>query len=259
MTRPTPFENRSHCWRLRAPLVAAFLLFAGTQAWGGLTISEPVAATDDLPPAPPSHIAAADVPDDRGGSIVVSWVLSNDDRISFVGQSTGNFLVTVGPQSIRRRWGISGYRIFRLAVGQEPIALSEVDAGVDRFVDDEVIDGVEYSYDVRAFDSNNEGAVQFEAGSPADVARTATSRDDSFLPVDGSGAPVLGWFNRADATVGLDDFFLFADHFGKIEGEIEFDVQFDLNADFKIDLGDFFLFADNFGKTVANFADIAGG
>ena len=101
--------------------------------------------------------------------------------------------------------------------------------------------------------------MQFEAGSPADAARTATSRDDSFLPVDSSGAHILGWFNRADATVGLDDFFLFADHFGRIEGEIDFDMQFDLNADFKIDLGDFFIFADHFGKTVANFVDFAGG
>jgi len=58
-----------------------------------------------------------------------------------------------------------------------------------------------------------------------------------------------------DNTVGSDDFFLFADQFGKSAEDGEFEPAFDLVADAKIDFQDFFLFADSFGKV----ADVAAG
>lgn len=48
--------------------------------------------------------------------------------------------------------------------------------------------------------------------------------------------------------VNLDDFFIFADHFGKRRGEAQFAAQCDLNGDGKIDYEDFFVLADLFGK-----------
>lgn len=51
--------------------------------------------------------------------------------------------------------------------------------------------------------------------------------------------------NRA---VNLDDFFIFADHFGKRRGEAQFAAQCDLDRNDKIDLEDFFILADLFGK-----------
>ena len=44
--------------------------------------------------------------------------------------------------------------------------------------------------------------------------------------------------------VDFDDFFIFADAFGKSDGEI------DLNGDGMVDFDDFFMFADAFGNEV---------
>lgn len=48
--------------------------------------------------------------------------------------------------------------------------------------------------------------------------------------------------------VNLDDFFIFADRFGKRRGEAQFAAQCDLNGNGKIDYEDFFILADLFGK-----------
>ena len=58
--------------------------------------------------------------------------------------------------------------------------------------------------------------------------------------------------------IGLDDFFIFAVHFGVVDGELNFADEFDLNGDFRIDFDDFFIFTDNFGRTIANFDQISG-
>ena len=56
----------------------------------------------------------------------------------------------------------------------------------------------------------------------------------------------------------LFDFFLFADHFGKGQGDDGFDAIFDIVPNGMIDFDDFFRFADDFGKVVANAALIQG-
>lgn len=53
-----------------------------------------------------------------------------------------------------------------------------------------------------------------------------------------------------DGVVDFDDFFEFADNFGKEASTVEVQ-QYDLNWDGKIDFFDFFLFADSFGKRVS--------
>jgi phosphodiesterase/alkaline phosphatase D-like protein len=61
-------------------------------------------------------------------------------------------------------------------------------------------------------------------------------------------AALIGDFN-ADKTVNFDDFFLFADNFGKsASGEA---AKFDLSKNGSVDFDDFFLFADNFGKSAS--------
>ncbi len=52
-----------------------------------------------------------------------------------------------------------------------------------------------------------------------------------------------------NGKVDFDDFFLFADAFGKKQGEAGFEAKFDLNKNGAVDLDDFFLFAEDFGKT----------
>ena len=62
-------------------------------------------------------------------------------------------------------------------------------------------------------------------------------------------AVVLGGDFNTDKTVNFDDFFLFADNFGKTAtGEA---AKFDLSKSGTVDFDDFFLFADNFGKSAS--------
>jgi len=76
--------------------------------------------------------------------------------------------------------------------------------------------------------------------------------------VRGVGLDPEGWLVRGlfgpDSQVGLDDFFLFADHYGRTEKEAGFDPVFDLDGSGAVDMEDFFLFADNFGRVVVNLA-----
>ncbi len=72
------------------------------------------------------------------------------------------------------------------------------------------------------------------------VALTAAVSEALLLPED---------FNR-DGVVGLDDFFLFADEFGRNSTMPEFKPGYDLDLSGAIDLGDFFKFADKFGYRV---------
>jgi len=224
-----------------------------------LVVSEAVAGADEIPPAPVDHIQAVDQPGDRGGHMLISWTLSPDDRIVFSGLGPDGYVITSGQGTVYRRRGIHGYRIYRRREGGALELIAEVPAGVDHFVDAGVENNVLYFYEVRTFDAAFESLPRIEPGSGADAARSARAVDNTLQPVDASGQPVLGWFDPGDDTVGFNDFFLFADHFGFVEGEAGFDALFDLNGDFRIDFDDFFLFADHFGRVVANFRKIGGG
>ena len=51
-----------------------------------------------------------------------------------------------------------------------------------------------------------------------------------------------------DRQVGLSDFFLFADHFGRSTDGTNWDPKFDTNSDGQVNFDDFFAFADRFGR-----------
>ena len=67
------------------------------------------------------------------------------------------------------------------------------------------------------------------------------------LQVTISGRPALPGDVTDDGVVGFDDFFLFADNFGRMEGDANFNPLFDFNANGAVDFDDFFVMADNFG------------
>ena len=67
-------------------------------------------------------------------------------------------------------------------------------------------------------------------------------------PLDADGIEVLGWFSRQGNTVSFQDFFIFADNFGKPD----FNPATDLDNSGDVGFQDFFIFADNFGKIIAN-------
>ena len=77
-------------------------------------------------------------------------------------------------------------------------------------------------------------------------------------PLDADGNVIFGWFTREGDTVDFDDFFLFADNFGKTQDDADFDVLFDISPNGAIDFDDFFRFADDFGKVITNAVDFQG-
>ena len=74
-----------------------------------------------------------------------------------------------------------------------------------------------------------------------------TEKGRGAVGVDAGGAPIYGLFDE-DLDVDLDDFFLFADHFGRELSEQAFDQLFDLDESGAVDFADFFLLADHFGQ-----------
>lgn len=80
------------------------------------------------------------------------------------------------------------------------------------------------------------------------------SNDSSLRPqlvVDYTPAPTdtpfVGDFN-GDDVVDFADFFLFADHFGLMTADANWDASYDFDGDADVDFDDFFVFADHFGK-----------
>ncbi|MDP6702484.1 MAG: hypothetical protein QGH25_22710, partial [Candidatus Latescibacteria bacterium] len=148
------------------------------------------------------------------------------------------------------RRGVEGYRIYRSADGAFYEEIGRVGPGVDSFVDHPHGDPAVYRYKVLAEDRDNWREAVIVPGSAADSERTI----QLFAPargVDAAGAPVAGLFDD-DLDVDLDDFFLFADHFGRADGEETFDVRFDLDGDGTVDLDDFFTLADHFGQVAVS-------
>ena len=76
------------------------------------------------------------------------------------------------------------------------------------------------------------------------------------LPVDANGNIIVGWFTRSGTQVDFDDFFAFADNFGRTDADPAFDGSFDIVPNGAVDFDDFFAFADSFGKIVANASEI---
>ncbi len=83
----------------------------------------------------------------------------------------------------------------------------------------------------------------------------------SLQPTDADGADIVGWFSRTGSRVDFDDFFVFAEGFGRTVDSEELDIL-DIAGpdqgppDGVINFDDFFRFAQDFGKTVANAAEI---
>ena len=209
---------------------------------GGLQLStitmteEAVGPIDNIAPLSVPAVRAVDVLNDEGGRIEVTWTLSPSDRIlqDVIAEATG-------PAAVQPVSGVYGYSIHRRAVGEEEfVKVGEVEAGVTSFVDETAAHGTRYIYEVRPFDSDNELS--------SDVEEAAIAVRNNVL--DSEETPILGLFG-GDSSVGLDDFFLFADHFLLTTEDVAFDAAFDLDGNGEIGFDDFFIFADpaNFGSS----------
>jgi len=79
------------------------------------------------------------------------------------------------------------------------------------------------------------------------ITKTIAVAAFSLLWTAGNAAASVDFDSSGD--VGFDDFFIFADGYGKGLGDPGYDAAFDLDGNDAVDLDDFFIFADNFGLT----------
>ncbi len=124
-----------------------------------VTCVGPVQSLDNIAPAAPTDVAAADTPSDQGGSITVTWTKSADD-----GAGADD---VVGYDVRRSTTPGSGFAV-----------IGSVAAGVESYTDDTTTDGQDYYYVVRAKNSVNSadsaevGPVQSSADSSHDLPAT---------------------------------------------------------------------------------------
>ncbi len=201
-----------------------------------LTITEEaVRAIDNIAPMAVPTLQVLDAPGDAGGRIALTWALSPSDQLL-----QGVVAGALGPATAEPVAGVHGYGIYRRAAGDDEFVLvGQVVAGATSFVDETALNGVRYTYQVRAYDADNE---------TASVEHTALAVRNQV--VDSEGRALYGLFG-ADNRVGFDDFFLLADMFGLTAEDAAFDPAFDLvsGAQPQIDFDDFFVFADHFGRS----------
>ncbi|MGC9316485.1 MAG: S8 family serine peptidase [Armatimonadota bacterium] len=149
--------------------------FAGKLGAGRINCARALGV--QLVPRPPRDLTAFDTPGDQGGSISLEWQLSLDD---------GAGSDTVTEYIVLRREGSTGSfgEIKRLA------------AGVSKYQDTAVTDGVSYFYKVRATDgslssdSDVVGPVEAENDLPPPPPEGVFAED---RPSDDGGAIRLGW------------------------------------------------------------------
>ena len=185
---------------------------------------EAVRPIDNIPPLAVPSLSALDAPNDEGSRIEITWALSPSDRVlqDVVAGATG-------PTSVQPISGVHGYAIYRAMGEGEFEMVDHVKAGDTEFVDETALDGVRYTYQVRAFDVDNETASDTE---------TAIAVRNNVPGLFGS-----------DNSVGFDDFFLFADHFNLKAGDPGFDPAFDLDLNDVINQDDYDLFVRAFGNS----------
>ena len=197
---------------------------------------EPARAIDDIAPEAVPALSALDAPSDEGNRIALTWTLSPSDRLL-----QGIVAGAIGPAAPESVVGVHGYSIYRRLAGEDEfVRVAQVGHGVASFVDEAVLNGVRYTYQVRPYDLDN------ETGS--DIEQTAMPVRN--IAVDSEGNAIYGLFG-ADNRVGFDDFFILADLFGLTAEDAGFDPAFDLAPSAQIDFDDFFVFADNFGRSTA--------
>jgi hypothetical protein len=197
---------------------------------------EPVRAIDNIAPDAVPYLRVSDTPGDAGSSISLTWTKSPSDQL--LPRSAG----AVGPTVSDMVAGVKGYNIHRkVGVNGEYALIAKANSGETSFADQTALNGVRYTYQVSAYDDDNEATSELE--------RTAMAIRNNV--VDKNGKAVYGLFGM-DNRVGFDDFFVFADNFGLTPADESFEPAFDLapSASPRIDFDDFFVFADNFGRSI---------
>lgn len=195
-----------------------------------------VRAIDNIPPAAVSNETHTKVVDKR--EVTLTWTMSTDDRV--VGFIPYRGYAVPIP-------GVRSYDVLRGADERSLVKIASLASGSTTFKD--VVDpglGNKLVYRITATDLDNAtpGVLIAVDLTPVPVER---------IPYrDAQGRPVYLMLPETDPSFNLtedfDDFFAFADSFGKRKGEAGFNFQADVNDDGVVDFDDFFAFADAFGR-----------
>jgi hypothetical protein len=149
-------------------------------------VAGPVTSADDWV-TPPSGLAAADVPDDQGGALDLTWTLSAEDG--------------AGVDDVVE------YRVMRAASGDTAYSLvATVSAGTQAYTDETVDNAVLYSYVVRAVDDDgNLGDSSPASATPHDNIAPGVVPNLKGMCIGLEGWVFLSWDPSPDDTTGAED------------------------------------------------------
>lgn len=205
---------------------------AGIRTSGATLAGAAVRAIDNIPPAAVSNEAATTA--ER--QVTLSWAASKDDGI--VGFITYRGYSAPIP-------GVRTYDVLRGVSETSLVKIASLAAGSTSFQDVVSPDlGNSLVYRIVATDLDNA-----TPGKLVSVVFQAAGRIKFFTATN---LPVYLMYDSKDPLFNLtedfDDFFAFADSFGKSKGQAGFNFQADVDDDGDVDFDDFFTFADAFGR-----------
>ncbi len=198
-----------------------------------------VRAIDNIPPAAVTSETHTEVVDKR--EVTLTWKMSTDDRVVGLIPYKG-YAVPIA--------GVRAYDVLRGADENSLVRVASLTSGTTTFKD--VADpglGNKLFYRITATDLDNAtpGVLIAVDLTPAPVGRLRyfTANNLSVYLMVPETDPSF------NLTEDFDDFFVFADSFGKTPGQTGFTLQADIEPDAgdgDVDFDDFFAFADAFGR-----------
>jgi hypothetical protein len=181
--------------------------------------------------------------------------IADTDSLDFTDQAAVDALIALFIADMAELLGIDASRITGVTLTEGSIVVNFTIANT---TDDTAPSSVEAlaALETAVADTTTDPFPNLNAVASA----SGSTESVTLVPEDDGGEPVFGWFTRDEDKVGFNDFFAFADHFGRSSADANFDAAFDIDPidapNGAVDFDDFFLFADNFGKSVANAAAI---
>ena len=142
-------------------------------------------------PLAPSALTASDISCDNGGSIALSWSLSEDDPFSGTGSNA-----------------VTAYNLYRAETEGGPYSpLTVVPAGSNSYIDNSAASGNSYYYLARATDNVMESADSNEASGIAlrNLPLAPANLMASDTPYDLGNSVTLEWLKSSDDGQGLNN------------------------------------------------------
>jgi hypothetical protein len=210
---------------------------AGIRASDATLAVAAIRAIDNIPPTAVSN--EAETHETATRTVNLSWTASTDDRV--VGSILYRGYATPIP-------GVRTYDVLRGADENSLVKVASLTSGTTTYKDVVAANlGDKLIYRVVATDLDNATPGRLVS---VDLTPVVVGRIPYFTA---NHEPVYLVLPQNDPSFNLtedfDDFFAFADVFGKSKGDAGFSFQADVDDSGTIDFDDFFAFADAFGRT----------